>query len=440
MKGDIVRLKCSLFLLILITLGIAEQGTVTITTFLVADEKSAAIKTQKDKVNFLKKSSSNMPVIDDVEIRIRNNAYKIDEQEYSLRIEPRGFGETKASRNLYKTNLSYQKQKKKIMESKLLKNRYNRILNYMNTQSMVRLYKQLNVLYEDKIKVLKNKTASLKFNLVDIIEVENEYTKLKFNNIEREIKLNKQRDKIRKILKDEAFEDFDTLTFIDMKSINAFIEETEFELDVSNIYLTAGKLRLQLAKDKFNLETAESRRYINFFQFSYDHDNMKDEMEIRDENETKLDFLKEDYDLNKAYTFQVGFRIPFFNVDRHDINRRKLSYLSEKEDFNDLEKDLEKRIEKDAHDIKILFSQYTFLLARKNDVNAESSLKKYLELDGVDPIKLLSIRESIINNDIKIEKIKFDILKNYIRILNVSGYLYQKPIKNYLSVNLDAIR
>ena len=429
----------TLCMVFVITISMAQDTPVSVGEFLVADQKSAATKAQKDRIDFLQKSSANMPVIDDIEFRIRNNAYEFDRQRYSLRLEPRGFGETKASRNLYETNLARQKQKKKVMESKLLRKRYNLVLDYMYVQSMLGLYKQLNVLYEDKVKVMKNSTGSLKFNVVDIIDIENEYTKLKFDNIERERTLNNKRNKINKILARNAFENFDTSSFISIERIRGQVDSKAFTLDPDNVYVEYGKLQLELAKNRYKLESAEGRRYINFFQFSYDHDNMKDELEIRDANESLSDYLKEDYNLNRAYLFDIALRIPFFNVDRHDINRRKLSYLSEKEDFNELKDDLQKRIEKDAEDITILISQYTFLKARKNDVDAESSLKKYLEMDGVDPIKLLSIRESVLRNDIKIEKIKYDILRNYIRIIDATGQLCKKPLKNYLSSTMEVI-
>lgn len=435
-----MRLKCSLFVMVLITLIIAKKGPVSISTFLVADEKSSATESQKDKVKFLKKSSSNMPIIDDFELRIRNRAYEFDRQRYSLRLEPRGFGETRASRNFYKTNLARQEQRKAVLESRLLKSRYYLALDYMYTQSMLALYRQLNVLYEDKIKVSKNNnTGSMELNLVGIIDVENDYTKLKFDNIERERTLKNQKGKIKKILSQSKFAGFDTTSLIRIDRISKQIDSTKYELDPDNVYVKYGKLQLDMAKNRYNLETAEGRRYINFFEFSYDHDNMRDELETKEENESKPDYLKENYNLNKAYMMEVGLRIPFFNIDRHDINRRKLSYLSEKEDFKELKKELEKKIEKDAEDIRILISQYTFLQARKNDVDAESSLKKYLELDGVDPVKLLSIRENILRNDIKMEKIKFDILRNYIRIIDATGQLYKKPLRNYLSSNMEFV-
>ena len=84
-------------------------------------------------------------------------------------------------------------------------------------------------------------------------------------------------------------------------------------------------------------------------------------------------------------------------------------------------------------------SQYQFLEARKNDVDAESSLKRYLEMEGVDPLILLSIRESILDNDIELLEIKFSILRNYIRVLDTSGELSRKPLKNYLSMKQEPL-
>lgn len=417
----------------------AQDTVITITDILKIALKNSAIKEQNDKIKYLQQSIANTPYIDDVSLRIRNNAYDLKRQRYSLRIEPRGFGETKASKKYYEVNLDYHKQVKKVLENRLLKNRYFLILEYLQLEKTLELYNQLTILYEDKIKVLRKSTGKLSFNLLDLIEVENEYTKLRFKNIERERKLKNYIRKISKIIKVDSFHVLDTSTLISIEEIKAYIDSTDILPGTENVYIKRGKLRLKRAQRRYQLENAENRQYINFLEFSYDHGRMREELDTKNENETLPPYLQEDYNLNRAYSIEIAFRLPFFNVDRRDINRRKLSYLEEKEAYRELKSDFDKRIEKDSIDIAILLGQYSFLKARKSDVDAESSLKKYLEMEGVDPLKLLDIRESIIKNDIALAQIKNDIMRNYIRIIDANGRLYARPLKNYLAASMEVV-
>ncbi len=426
-------MKAAVFALMTISLCIvsvhAEKRDIG--TFLLTAEKDYSVAEQEKKISFLEGSSKNMPVIDDIELRIRNQAFQFDRQRYSLRVEPRGFGETRSSRNLYRQRVNYNKQRREVLYNRALKNRYDMIIELMSRESMLQFYKTMTVLYEDKIKVLRKQLGSENFNLTDIIKAEDKLTQLKFENIERERSVNRLKKEIGLYLETEGVADFDTEGLVTVEYISKAVENTEYTLDTNNVNLKYDRLNFQMAESRYKMEVSESRRYIPFFEFGYDHGEMKEELERKEDDK--------DYDLNRAYLMNLGIRIPYINTDRQDINRRKLDYLNDRENYLELKNELTERMKKDLEDIKLLVSQHTFLAARESDVNAESSLKKYLKMDGVDPLILLSIRQSILENDIKKEKIRFAIYRNYIRVIDVVGLLSQKPLKNYLSLKQEVV-
>lgn len=417
------------YVLVCVITTYAQQAPIS--TFILTALEDGDLKDQKKNIAYLEGSSANMPIIDDIEARVRNQAFEFDKQRYTLRVEPRGFGETRASTKFYKTTVKHQKQKKDVLENELITDRYNYIIELLNRQTIYDLHNGLITVYEDRIKVLQKQMESMECDLNDIIKAEDKLTQLRFENIERERRIKRMKEKIAKEIKDSSFTVFDTSGFVDIESINKEIDTTSFTIDKNNVYLKYDRLDFQRAKSRYDLETSEGRRYLSYLEFSYDHGERVDELERKKEGR--------EYDLDRAYLMELGVRIPYINVDRHDIHRRKLRYLRAKEDYKALKRRLERRMEKDVEDIKLLASQYNYLRARKDDVKAESSLKKYLEMDGVDPLILLSIRESIIENDIELEKIKFDIFRNYIRLLDTSGKISDKPLVNYLSMNKDII-
>ena len=418
-----------LFATVLLCTVIIHAQTAPVSSFILKALKDGDLKDQKDVITYLEGSSANMPIVDDIEARIRNRAFEFDKQRYTLRVEPRGLGETRASKDYYKATIKHQKQKKDVLEHELLTDRYTFIIELLNYQSIHRLHNELTTIYEDRIKVLQNQVEGTKVDLSDIIKAEDKLTRFKFENIERERRIKKMEAKIAKDLKEDGLTTFDTTGFIDIESISKEIDTVSFTIDKNNVYLKYDRLDFQRAKSRYNLETSEGRQFLSFFEFSYDHGSWVDELDRRNDGK--------EYDFNRAYLMEIGVRIPYINVDRHDIHRRKMNYLKAKEDCKDLERKLKGRLEKDVEDIRLLVSQYTFLKARGDDVDAESSLKKYLEMDGVDPLILLSIREGIIKNEIELEKIKFDIFRNYIRLLDTSGKISDKPLVNYFSINKE---
>ena len=54
-------------------------------------------------------------------------------------------------------------------------------------------------------------------------------------------------------------------------------------------------------------------------------------------------------------------------------------------------------------------------------------------MEGINPLNLLKIKESMINGDIQLNRINYLILSRYIELLDVRGKLSDKPLKNFLS-------
>jgi hypothetical protein len=184
------------------------------------------------------------------------------------------------------------------------------------------------------------------------------------------------------------------------------------------------RLDLDLEQKKYELERAESRQYISYLGFGYDNDEMISQIEKRNKDK--------EHDLNSAYSIQLGIRIPYLTDAQHDIIRRKIALVSAKDEYDQLKRELKDQIDKDLKDLKSFIAQYRYLKAREQEVDAKSSLKKYLQLSGVNPTILLSIQESILKNQINRSKTEFSIYRNYIQVIDVTGELSKWPLKNFL--------
>src|SRR5690606_25652745 len=141
----------------------------------------------------------------------------------------------------------------------------------------------------------------------------------------------------------------------------------------------------------------EGRQILKSVSVSYDVGERLDEMVRRDEGK--------DFDMAQAYILEATFRIPWLNSDNIDLNRPKEDFLTEKEDVSKNRRELRIIMQKDIQDIGSLVSQYRYLMARENQVDAQASLKKYMQMTGVDPLILLSIKSSSLKNRLKIEEV-----------------------------------
>ncbi|HLV31820.1 MAG TPA: hypothetical protein VKY57_09650, partial [Chitinispirillaceae bacterium] len=146
-----------------------------------------------------------------------------------------------------------------------------------------------------------------------------------------------------------------------------------------------------------------------------------------------------DYSYKKAFAIELSFQIPNLTNSAADYNRRKASFLSEIEKYNKTKEGLEAKVRKDLADLNQLIAQYRYLKARETEVDAEASLKKYLQIEGIDPLVLLDVKEKVLKNKIQRAQIKYGMIRNYMYVLDNAGILSDMPIRNYLSEENEVV-
>ena len=218
---------------------------------------------------------------------------------------------------------------------------------------------------------------------------------------------------------------------VSIETIIRRIETGTFSLDTNNAYLDFYRTEIDLARKRFDLEKAETRRYLDLISFNYDNGEMYDEL-MR-----KYDL--KDYNLKKSFSIELGFRIPNLTLAAHELNSRRADLLKESEKYEKVKDELSEKVRKDLADLRQLIAQYRYLKERSSQVDVEASLKKFVQIDGIDPLVVLEIKEDILKNRISSTSIKYGIMRNYIYVIDNAGLLSQTPIRNYLSENMEIV-
>jgi hypothetical protein len=423
-------LRATLFFFLAFSLNGSAQ-TFSITKFLSTVKNDYTVTAQKEKTDALKSLPYRLPFIDDIEFRVRNTAFECPKMRYSVRVQPKGFGETRAADALFKSQVSLTDQENQHLLNSALLFRYMMAIDLLERQALLRRYSELTLVYEDRIKVLAKKTYTTDFDLNAVIVAENELTKMKDQEIEERKEISILKREIGEYLADTGFSELDTTGIVGVETVSETVKPDRVAIDTNNVYLANYRLRFQVSGNKYSLEKAQDRRYISFLSFSHDQDQLLDELDRR------LD--RKAYDLNNAYAVELGFKLPFVTADGREIARRKAAFLDDKAAYEQAMRELIEKMKRDVDDIQALIAQYRYLTARENEVDAQASLKKYLQMNGVDPLMLLSIQEGTLQNSIRKEKARFDILRNYVRVLDVTGQLSRNPLVNFLSASKEPV-
>jgi hypothetical protein len=273
---------------------------------------------------------------------------------------------------------------------------------------------------------------STDFDLTDLIKAEKELAKLISEKIEEEQEVKTANKYINLICGDSLGGEIDTTGLITVDAIKQVLESIKTELgEGTNVYLRDVKSEFDCSENRYKLAKAKSKKVISYLEFSYDFGSLNEEFARKED-------LKK-YNLNNAYILELGIKIPGFSSSEDDLMRYKMDYSFTKKEYQSLKSEMAAKIKKDISDIKAYIERYELMSARETEADAEASLKKYMQLSGVDPLVLLSIQESVIKNRFEKEKVYFSILRNFIYVMDVTGKLVDKPIKNFLSAQNELL-
>lgn len=407
-------------------LSVGAEGNASVGKVILSARDDYSVQGREQRSDFLLKGAyGGIPYIDDIELRFRNDAFDVNMVRYTVRVRPRGIGETSAARRFYESVAQGSRLRYRLQENTVLKDRYMLVIDYLEQLSSRQMAEELSLLYADKIKVLDSRSQSPDFTLNDLVAAENAYTKARMQLYTIDKTLELYQRKIGLAVGDSGFTTLDTAGLVDIDSVIALVEKDTVSFDTNNVYLEHYRQSIAIRENRYKLEKAEARQYVDYIGFSYNNGEMLEEMLRRDRDR--------EYNLNNAYSLELGLKIPDLTMARHDILRRKMDYLEEQENFEALKRQLDDKMKKDREDLRSLNAQYRFLKSRESEVDVVSSLKKYLQMSGVDPLVLLSIKESIVKNRIEMSQLKYGILRNYIQVMDISGGLSKPPLRNFLS-------
>jgi hypothetical protein len=422
--------KLIIIALIIYATHSAAEG-ITVKKLLATATTTRAVSMQRDQASALKNTWAGLPLIQDFEARVRNDAFLQEQFQFNFRVTPNGLGEGFAQRRLYRSEKNLVEQNVQVQIHNALLDRYSAMVEFLSSQTLSSIYAELETVLEDRVKVLQKSTYTTDFDLQNVIQAENDLTKAKDDYTQAVVTQRTYLWKIRQLLSDTGFVGFDTSGIVTVEAISERVRNSSIGSDSENVHLNNLRLKALVSESEFKVEKAKTRRYISQLSFTYDYGAYMDEID------KKLRY--KGYDLNARYGVQVGVKLPFLSFDGRDAALRKARSIGDKADYAVTKQELIYKIERDIKDIEALITNYRFLMARQTEVNAQGSLQKYLKMSGVDPLMALSIKQGLLQNQLRIEKVRSDIFRNYIQILDETGQLSRLPLINYLSATKESI-
>lgn len=410
--------------------SVATARDVSVTEFLrgvEGDEVFAAHRRQLDGGGF-----AGTPYVRDIEFQIRNEAFDLASQRYTLQVSPKGFGEEDASRRLLSTLAGRNEGAFEALRNDALRTRYGVVLDVLEGSTLAALHDRLAALEGERIRVLERQSVTDAFDLGDILRAETSLSRHGERAAEARVLASQALARARALRGDTSLAGFDTLGLVPVVSVLARLDALEAGEGAGtpdNVHLRDALDDAAEAHAQYRLALAETRRIIRFVEFGYDYGNRRREREDRDRGRA--------YDLDRAYLVQVGFSLPWVGVDRGDVVRRRTEWLNRQAELQRDARKITGDLREEIRRLRALGARHAALVARVSELDIPARLDRYAARGAADPLVILTLRQAQWENALRREEVRFEILRRYVEAADLAGALARRPVRNLLSGDLE---
>jgi len=402
-----------LYILCLFNFLQKDTAHITTTAIIRTAYDDPSYHVYQGRIEELKENSFKMSYLDHLELRTRTREFDPKQQMFRFRAYTNFPKERRIHKNYYDKILAEEDLNGVEQLNHLIKDRYQLIISLIKNERVLEGKKELEILMEDRLQILRKKADNLDFDHQELLDAENDYHRLLLDQIDLSHKLEiakKNTAKLTGINQEVKLSRFD---LVSVKDIETFIKNVDIPMDASNFHYAQQSVEVDLAKLEYRKKKASEQNLIKYFEASY-RDDLND-------------------DFNKDLSIGVGIKIPIGSSIKSDLSDEMIDITKEKNNLDLLLYELSENINSSKETLEVLIKKHNVLSQILESDGQENSLRNYQNIDGVSPLILLKVKENIIKKKQIILELEKDIFTEYIEFLDICGLLVAPPFTNYFS-------
>ena len=407
-----------LLMCLFINLNVAAFSQVSVTTTEVLARHGVGNKQLpfSDNLHFLNTQAGGLPIVESFEFRTETDELLFNQQEYLIRFDLNSSDERKAYDRVLATNKQLYGLLQDEYVSDLIARDYRTLIDYYFDLLELDLVKaNLKMVHDKRIIFARLLSNAEEVNINNWLSNQDDIISLVTDSIQLEqsifsVKSRLFGDEINSV----NFEDF-----ISLEKIRAVVD-TYFIDSGPTISSELAAIEEIKAKADYELEEAETNKWLQYLQVRYQADN--------------------DVAFQKELSFSSSINIPTRSTNKVKRNEAALEVLDKKYDrIIEEEKDLRTFM---SNIIKLESSiiKYSTLKNMIDNQLLEKTYDDYLDLGSVSPLVLLSIQKNINRYKSKQLGALKDIYEAYLELVTNSALMIREPRINFLSSNLSMIK
>jgi hypothetical protein len=371
-------------------------------------------------LDWLDKQNYQNPLLQKLEIRLGSNDFSLTRQQYGIRVSPNAFGQSKYQRQYQRAQSSVLQAEAQQYWNEALLQRYETIAQYHYAQQLSQASQSLDSLLqaqEEALRLMLREGLSVKIK--EVVENEQDRQAIQLDLRQYQHAQEQARGRIRQFLPSNQEWELELQGFIPIPKIEQVVAGIRSE--VLNTPLPETQIRFaqkSLLQSELDLLQVRNREYISFFQFGY-------------ERAPKTPTLDDDLFM------RLGLNIPLNNTNRMKNNELMLELQEIDTKSAIATTEHQKELDLQLLQVKQLIQEYKLLeeQEKKNlavSILEDPSLRAQVSVSDLLDLHLLRKKKQLSRL-----KLAQELTLEYLQLLYLNGKLVQKPLLNYLSVQLE---
>lgn len=399
---------------------IEDPIKLTVKDILLSSQKERRFINSQKSIDFLSNLNYNTPMLKNIGLRYGADDITNSKQQFALAFGFNAHGVKNKQNALKKAQINQYLSKKEALTANVIKERYDDAINLYFAQMLLKKQQLLDTLINQKnaaFKLALQKGLTVKIK--DLVETEEDVRQLNIALSETQSTLFKDYDRIKDYLSLKTDFIFTFENMITHNQIGKIVKQIKDNKAILTPDIVSAQNDIALAQAELNLEETEFNQILDGVQIIY-------------EKAPKNDFTIKDF------AFRVSFNIPLKGNLRPKKNALLLDAKEAENDYYFTYFETERNVKMQTLKLDYLLKQ----LQQYHEKTDKSLAKSFLNtpsvfstLSSTDIIDLRIIQQK---NEIDLTQKHFTLMKEYLILLDLTGYLVKMPYKNYLSNNLES--
>lgn len=394
--------------------------------------KDSRVLRNQQITSFTQGLKYHIPFVKQVEARLGINGsalgdtiygYIRNEDFYGVQVGFNSFREIKQQKLMKQAQIGLYQSEARVLEQQALSDRYQSLVFWAFSQQLLTGRRELEILLNKKHDILRLMIEKgLDVKVKDVMDTEEDKNSVQLSILSLEEAIILQKNKIKQFLDYPSLPELNTINFITIEKILEVINNSKIN-PLNHPAIGYKNAKTAFSTSQLNYVNSQNRQILNMARLGY-------------ENPLYLERPKNFNTFNNI-SFRIGLTVPLTGNNNFKHSEALLEQKEAQNEVDILREQLARNVDNQYVKIESLINRYQLCVEKIQQSLIQKMLKNEKLLSQMSPLEVVDLQLTQQKLLLRADELSHDIVSEYVKLLELTGKMSEKPLLNYLSATLE---